>query len=144
MGYVITRAKEDESDELMHYGVLGMKWGKRKANYNNASTKKSSAQVRADRAKEEAASARKLADKYVNSMDKKTAKRQALADAKAEKKQLIYNDETRRKAAKYVVDQNMTMQDATAKADADAVRNIGVILATLGGITLASLYANSN
>lgn len=186
MDYVITRAKEDETDELMHYGVKGMKWGHRKAlptpsTYNKVqSTKAQYKQAKKDynkaynkaysyssrhtigqftNKKKKAESDRRWNDAY----DKANAVEKAKTDykqAKAERKnkinstyrdiqkntslgeKLIYNDATRRKAAKYVVDRNMTMQDATAKANADAVRNTGIILATWGGITLASLYAS--
>lgn len=188
MDYVITRAKEDESDELMHYGVLGMKWGKRKAvptsstsskvqstkaqykqakkDYNKAYNKAYSYSSRHTigqftNKKKKAESNRRWNDAY----DKANAVEKAKTDykqAKTERKdkinstyrdiqkntslgeKLIYNDATRRKAAKYVVDRNMTMQDAKIKANADAVRNTGIILATWGGITLASLYANSH
>ena len=33
MDYIVTRVKEGENGELMHYGVPGMKWGHRKARY---------------------------------------------------------------------------------------------------------------
>ena len=33
-------------DELMHYGVLGMKWGKRKARYSSKSSKTMSADAK--------------------------------------------------------------------------------------------------
>lgn len=173
MDYVITRVKEDESDELMHYGVLGMKWGKRKAvptsstaskvqstkaqykqakkDYNKAYNKAYSYSSRHTigqftNKKKKAESNRRWNDAYdkANAVEKaKTDYKQAKTERK-DKINSIYNDATRRKAAKYVVDRNMTMQDAKNKANADAVRNTGIILATWGGITLASLYANSH
>lgn len=132
MDYVIKRIPKDETDELMHYGVPGMKWGKRKA----VPTSSTSSKVQSTKAQYKQAKAERK--NKINSAYRDTTKNSTTGE------KLIYNDATRRKAAKYVVDQNMTMQDAASKADADAVRNIGVILATLGGITLASLYANSN
>lgn len=37
MNYLITR--EPDSDYIEHYGVLGMKWGRRKANYKSTGLK---------------------------------------------------------------------------------------------------------
>lgn len=55
---------------------------------------------------------------------------------------LIYNEATRKKAAKYVVDNNMSMADATKKAKGDAWRNSAAILAAYGAVTVATLYAS--
>ena len=56
---------------------------------------------------------------------------------------LLYNDATRRKAAKYVVDNNMSISDAKKKANKEAIRNSAIILGTCGAIKVASLYMNN-
>ena len=53
---------------------------------------------------------------------------------------LLYNDATRRKAAKYVVDNNMSISDAKKKANKAAIRNTAIVLGTYGAINAASLY----
>lgn len=56
------------------------------------------------------------------------------------REKLTYNNATRKKAAKYVVDNGMSIKDAKAKANKDAIRNTAVMLAAYGGITAAALY----
>ena len=62
--------------------------------------------------------------------------------ASTRKDRLIYNDATREKAAKYVVDNNMSVADATKKAKGDARRNTAIYVAALSAYTVAELYRN--
>lgn len=55
---------------------------------------------------------------------------------------LTYNNATRKQAAKYVVDKNMTVEEATKKAQGDARRNTAIFVAAYAGVTLASTYLN--
>jgi hypothetical protein len=55
---------------------------------------------------------------------------------------LTYNDATRKKAAKYIVDNNMSVAEATKKAKGDAWRNTAVLVGAYGAMTVAALYAN--
>lgn len=55
---------------------------------------------------------------------------------------MIYNDATRKKAAKYMVDNNMSMKEANERAKSDAKRNTAVILGAYGAVAVASLYMN--
>lgn len=55
---------------------------------------------------------------------------------------LVYNDATRRKAAKYVVDNGMTVSEATKRAKSDANRNTAIYVGACAAITVASLYKN--
>lgn len=57
---------------------------------------------------------------------------------KSLKDKLIYNDAVRKKAAKYVVDKNMSVADATKKAKSDARRNTAALLAVYGAVTIAT------
>lgn len=55
---------------------------------------------------------------------------------------VLYNDATRKKMAKYMVDNNMTLSEANKRAKSDAIRNTAVILAAYGTVTAAALYAS--
>lgn len=52
----------------------------------------------------------------------------------------IYNDATRKKAAKYIVDNNMSVADANKRAKKDAWVNSAIIGGAIGAISVASLY----
>lgn len=56
------------------------------------------------------------------------------------KDKIIYNNATRKKAAKYIVNNNMTVKEATAKSKKDAWRNTAVIMGAYGGLSVAALY----
>lgn len=53
---------------------------------------------------------------------------------------LMFNDATRKKAAKYVVDRNMSMDDAKKRANKDAIRNTAVIIGGFAAVTMRQLY----
>ena len=183
MEYYVTRMTED--DELMHYGVLGMKWGHRKAvptssTYNKMkSTRSQYKQAKKDynksfnkaynysyahpigqyvSKKKKDESNRRWSDAYdkANALDKaKTNYKQAKNERKDKIKstyrdiqknaslgeKLTYSNGTRMKAAKYVVDNNMSIQDAKAKANKDAVRYTAAVMAVYGAIAVANFYA---
>lgn len=71
------------SSELYHHGVKGQKWGLRRFQNEDGSLTVAGrehygyGQARADRAKSEAASAHRLANIYVNAMNRKAENRQA-------------------------------------------------------------------
>lgn len=56
---------------------------------------------------------------------------------------IVYNDATRRKAAKYMVDNNMSLEEAKKKSQGDARRNTAILLSAYGAITIGSLIAQS-
>lgn len=53
---------------------------------------------------------------------------------------LIYSEGTRKKAAKYVVDKNMSVSEATKKAKGDALRNTAAFLAAYGVAAGVAMY----
>lgn len=174
-------------DELMHYGVKGMKWGHRKAlpiSSQRARYDAAKQQYKADKKaysksfdkaysysgrhpisqyvgkKQKAESNRLWEDAYNKATQAKKSK-SAMKQVKNERKQsiksayydikknesikekLFYGDSPRQKAAKYVVDNNMSISDAKKKANKEAIRNSAIILGIYGGISAASLYKSN-
>ena len=139
-------------DELIHYGVPGMRLGHRKA------LPISSQRARYDAAKQQYKADKKVYRKNSTQLNKsKSAMKKAKKDRKQSmksayynikksesiKEKLIYGDSSRNKAAKYVVDNNMSISDAKKKANKEAIRNSAIILGTYGAIKVASLYMNN-
>lgn len=56
---------------------------------------------------------------------------------------LMYNDATRKRAAQYVVNNKMSVDDAMKRAKSDANRNTAVFVAAYGAVALGTLYAQS-
>lgn len=56
---------------------------------------------------------------------------------------VMFDNATRKRAAKYVVDNDMSVSEATAKAKGDAVRNTAILLAACGSIRVAGKIINN-
>lgn len=185
------------NNELMHYGVPGMKWGHRKNYYGSSGNKyRASNGVIVGAPKDSAVAAirkiqgTKVGGAAVNGMAKvntafygrgknkatwqrleKQVRKENEAvreankvhkQAKTERKQkikdtykslnknasfgerLIYNNATRKKAAKYIVDNDMSVADATKKAKGDAWRNTAAMVAAYSAVTVAGLYKTTH
>lgn len=62
--------------------------------------------------------------------------RDKVDDAYSTAEKIIFNNHTRDKAAKFVVDNNMTVSEAKKKANKEAVRNTATILLAVGAISM--------
>lgn len=137
-----------KGNELMHYGVLGMKWGKRKAlPTSDVRSRVNSTGTKYRNAKRAGADAEKLRSAKSAYKQAKTERNQKIKDTyKSLNKnaslgeKLTYSSGTRKVAAKYIVDNNMSVAEATKKAKGDAWRNTAAFVAVYGGVTVASLY----
>lgn len=182
MDYKVTRVSDDE--ELMHYGVVGMRWGHRKAVptssiYNKVQSTKASYKqakkaynrsynkaynytnahpiIQFTNKKKKAESDKRWSDAIdkANALDKaKTTYKQAKSDRKNKinatyrdleknasfKEKFLYSSGTRKQAAKYVVDNNMSVAQAKKRANKDAIRNTAVLLGAYGAVGAAALY----
>lgn len=123
--------------ELYHAGVKGMKWGVRKKRDVMLSKKEAYKTSKSDSDKAAYKEAKK---------DYKRTRRQALrATTKEVRKnstvaeRLAFNNATRRRAAKFIVDHDMPMDQAVRKANNEAVRNM---LISFGVLAAANTITN--
>ena len=133
----------NEEDYLEHFGVKGMKWGVRKQKVLNAKSEYKKAR-KAGLGKDQlnsAKSAYKSAKRERKNAIKDTYKGINKNTSFYEK--VMFDDATRKRAAKYVVDNDMSVSEATAKAKGDAVRNTAILLAAYGAVSVASRIRNN-
>ena len=76
------------------------------------------------------------AEKKVRKKEIKQTYKELNKSASVEER-FVYNNATRKKAAKYIVDNNMPVEEAKKKAKKEAWRNTAVVLAAYGGILVA-------
>lgn len=58
------------------------------------------------------------------------------------KERMLYNPQTRKRAAKYIVDNNMSVDEARKRANSDANRNTAIFVAAYGAMTLGVMAYN--
>lgn len=114
---------------IYHHGIKGQKWGVRR--YKN----KDGSLTPAEKAKE-----RKKASKAKEKQKVKAAYKEINKQTSFPEK-LVYNKETRRKAASYVVYNNMTVSKAREKARGDANKNTAVFMSAVAAISVSALMA---
>lgn len=87
-----------------------------------------------DKAKKSYKTAKETRQQAINTTSKDLRKQANFAE------KLAYNSATYKRAAKYVVDNNMTVADATKKAKTDAWRNSVAFVAGLAAVSIGAEY----
>ena len=138
-------------DELKHYGVLGMRWGIRKyqddnGNYTAEGKKRyiedETAGLRKTKSSFEEKGRTRKANRISRKIEKLTKKLSRKFDFEKNLSEidnetglvekLIFSEGTRIAAAKFVVDNNMTISDARKKANRIAIINTAIVLSAIG------------
>ena len=128
----------NEDEYLEHFGVKGMKWGVRKQKVLNAKSEYKKAR-KAGLGKDQLNSAKNA---YKNA---KRERKNAIKDTykginknTSFSEKLMFNDATRRKAAQYVVDNDISVDEAIKKSNSEAIRNTAMFIAAYGAVSVAS------
>lgn len=128
----------NEDEYLEHFGVKGMKWGVRKQKVLNAKSEYKKAR-KAGLGKDQLNSAKNA---YKNA---KRERKNAIKDTykginknTSFSEKLMFNNATRRKAAQYVVDNDMSVDEAIKKSNSEAIRNTAMFIAAYGAVSVAS------
>lgn len=69
----------------------------------------------------------------INEQYKKIQSKTSLGD------KILFSNATRKRTAKYIIDNNMTMSEARKKANKDAIRNTAISLGVIGGLSVAEI-----
>lgn len=87
-----------------------------------------------NKAKDSYKSAKKTRQQAIKTTSEDLRKQASFAE------KLVYNSATHKRAAKYVVDNNMTVSDATKKAKTDAWRNTAAFVAGYAAVSIGAAY----
>lgn len=128
-----------QPNDIMHYGVRGMKWGIRKSKYyRDDGSLTRYGKLRASKHKMSPDQYKAQKKKLKSDIDKKYADIQS--NTRLGQK-LIYSNGTRRRQAEYMVNRGMNKYDAARKAKIDAWKTGGIAAAAALAANVGSRVA---